>query len=134
MSKRRHWLTIGAVAVGLAFQVGCGGGGGPSQDFIVGTWELYALSDSFSGEKVPAEEAGMFYTMTASADGTWVDFGSGPGVPPQGSAGTWEKAGDDYIIYQPGEDDVMLYREGSQLYYVGLVEGFGLVWAWLHKA
>ena len=130
MNKKWLWLTIGVVVVGLT---GCGGGGGSSQDFIVGTWEIYALSDSYGGEKVPIEETGIYCTVTILADGTWTSVSGGPGVPPQGRAGTWEKLGDDYITRVPGEDDDMLYREGSQVYEIQVVEGFGLVWLWYQK-
>ncbi len=132
MSKKWLWLTIPAVVL----IAGCGGGGGgtPSQDFIVGTWEAYALSDSYSGAKVPVEEMGIFYTATFTTAGTWTDFGTMPGMPPHSGAGTWAKVGEEeYMLYEVGEDPVTWHREGSQIYEVGLVEGFGLLWIWLHK-
>lgn len=131
MSRKWLWLAIGVVVL-LA---GCGGGGGgtPNQDFIVGTWELYALSDSYSGEKVPAEEAGIFYTLNVYSGGTWTDSWTVPGSPPGNSAGTWEKTGDDYIFHEPGADDWVLHREGGDVYQVEWIDGFGLLWAWLHK-
>ena len=130
MNKKWLWLTIGAVVI-LA---GCGGGGGsPSVDFIVGTWELYAVSDSYSGEKVPVEEAGIVATVTVLADGTWTAFAAAPGIPPEYRSGTWERVGDNYITRVPGEPDDMLYREGSQVYEVYDVPGIGLVWFWYHK-
>ena len=133
MTGKWVWLLIGAVVVMVV--VGCGGGGSSSsQDFIVGTWDAYALSDSFSGDKVAIEEAGISYRLVVSANGTWVDYGSAPGVPPYSGSGTWFRQGDDYIIYEPGLDDVMLYREGSELYQVEWIDGFGLVWVWYHRA
>ena len=131
-NRKRLWaVSVILAAVGLGLLVGCGGGGGgSSQDFIVGEWELYAVSESYSGEKVPVENAGIIHTVTFSEDGTWVDFWAAPGVPPGSDTGPWTKFGDDYIAYQPGEDDAVLYREGSQFYTVEIVEGFGLVWGW----
>lgn len=138
MKCNRLWAVAAMVAVvvlAAGLVAGCGGGGGsPSQDFLVGTWEGYALSDSYSGEKVPVEEAGIYTTVTVSADGTWTAFTSAPGVPPEYRAGTWEKVGDNYITRVPGEPDDMLYREGSQVYEVYDVPGVGVVWFWYRKA
>ena len=113
---------------------GCGGGGtGTVQDFIVGTWELYALSASFSGPKVPIEEFGVSLNVTFDADHSWQSIGSGVGVPPETSAGTWAASGDDYIIHESGEPDYMIHRYGSQFWQAEEING-AIYWGWFRKA
>ncbi len=142
MTGKWLWLTILAVVVlTVGLVAGCGGGGGTSEDFIVGTWEVYALSDTYGGVKVPIENFGISYTATFYAGGTWVYIATLPsGIPPpSGTAevltggGTWEKLGEDYLCHEPGEEDSVLLRNGNELYEVGVIEGLGLLWAWYHK-
>ncbi len=99
------------------------------QDFIVGSWELYAVSSSFSGPKVPAEEFGASLNVTFDADGTWDAFKAGPGVPPEASAGTWSKVQGGYLICEPGEPDEMAYRYANLFWQSALVDSV-ILWAW----
>ncbi len=108
----------------------------PSPDFIVGTWKIYAMSDSKAGPKKSSiiERSDSSFTTTFCADGTWQSVISESDRPPEAAGeGTWEKFGDGYLCHEPGEPDSMVFREGEELYMTGPIEDIGDVWFWLRR-
>jgi len=104
--------------------------GKPHQDFIVGTWEMYAVSDSTTGPKKSfmIEKSDSSLSMTFCADGTW----QLPISESESGGGTWEKFANGYLC-QEEEEDFIVFREGEHLYTVSSIEGIGNVWMWYRR-
>jgi hypothetical protein len=133
-----HKVIVGATAAMLVVVLaGCGGGGSgdvQQQDWIVGTWEYYAVSLSVDGPREPVEQFGIGGTVVFNADGTWREDIFKPNVGSEIASGTWVSQNGGWVMTNVDEGrTTRVMRDGSSVYYVR--EGGGnLFWFWLRRA
>ncbi len=133
MKRNRFWavsVITAAVVVGLL--VGCGGGGGgSSQDFIVGTWELYAISlslDSYRDPDLGPIASTLRCFSNHEAEWTMVYPGGGGTV-----TGIWTNLGTFYTFDDGSPQIASFFPSGPDLYLVFPYSPGLWYWMWYQK-
>ncbi len=102
------------------------------RDPIVGTWQLWRISDTYDGPKDPVRP-GAGTTFRFDADGTWSLKGKFPGGGMTDS-GTWTAHGERYMLIDPAGVHVPpVFREGDTLYQLMGESGGLRLYAWFRK-
>jgi len=115
----------------IAIIAGCSG---PSIGGKAGTWDVYAISLSFSGPKdYDLTKAGISSSFELHADGTGSYSLSQPGYVAWWT-GTWEYSAGRYTLYRSdGWETVVFSEYGADLYWVGQTSGGKHCWLWYRR-
>jgi hypothetical protein len=139
MGVSRHWevVHVRRVVVAMSLLVvllvvllsGCGGGGGPSLDpSLIGNWQLFATSDTFTGPKTSITGTGFVGSLTLRADGTYSYLQNIPGQGTTTLNDRWSTL-PGLVVLQEGSGQEVLSREGNLLYFAGIHAGSpGFLW------
>ncbi len=131
MNKKWLWLIIGAVAV-LGLFTGYTRTGDSETDPIVGTWLMYATSNSLKGPLVGGEPGHNPGHVTFCADGRF------EAKIMDRFVGTWSRVGNGYkVVYSFGgksyeKTSFSIYR--GELYALVAPQGSPSVYVWYYKA
>ncbi len=102
------------------------------RDPVVGTWQLWRISDTYGGPKDPVRD-GSRTTFRFNADGTWSfqDISAGGSMT---DSGTWTRRRDRYVLKDPaGIMAPPVFREGNTLYHLVGEAGGPRLYSWFRK-